>query len=121
MIYESDDDDDLPLSKIYISTGCLLVPVFIVVWYYYTKRAFRKFFLRFLKNEPENENTRVVMKTVATAGRAAAVWIFLEWKTRIITNSTSSIRSNNNNSKGKMHQDTQYIMITKYKLIVFFF
>jgi hypothetical protein len=57
MIYESDDDDDLPLSKIYISTGCLLVPVFIVVWYYYTKRAFRKFFLRFLKNEPENENT----------------------------------------------------------------
>lgn len=56
MIFDADADDDLPLSKVYISTGCLLVPVFIVVWYYYMKRTFRKFVFRFLKNEPENEN-----------------------------------------------------------------
>ena len=52
----SSNDPSSP-SKIYISTGCLLIPVFVVAWYYYTKRVFRKFVVGFLiKNEPDNES-----------------------------------------------------------------
>mmetsp|Transcript_27718 Transcript_27718/g.31034 ORF Transcript_27718/g.31034 Transcript_27718/m.31034 type:complete len:205 (+) Transcript_27718:72-686(+) len=48
-------DDDFPQKTTTIYIGCVLIPVFIVVWYYYTKRVCRKY-MRCLKNEPENTN-----------------------------------------------------------------
>mmetsp|Transcript_23172 Transcript_23172/g.51586 ORF Transcript_23172/g.51586 Transcript_23172/m.51586 type:complete len:253 (-) Transcript_23172:697-1455(-) len=42
--------------QIYVASGCVLFPVFVVVWYHYTKRHCRKFVVGFLKNEPENKS-----------------------------------------------------------------
>ena len=41
-------------SNIYVSAGCMLIPVFVIAWFYYTKRACRKMAVGLLKNRQEN-------------------------------------------------------------------
>ena len=42
-----------PPPIIYVSHGCLLIPVFLAAWWYYTKEACRSFVRGFLRNRPE--------------------------------------------------------------------
>mmetsp|Transcript_21194 Transcript_21194/g.58934 ORF Transcript_21194/g.58934 Transcript_21194/m.58934 type:complete len:230 (-) Transcript_21194:1052-1741(-) len=48
-----------PELKAYISTGCVILPAFIAVWYYYSKRACRRVVAGFLKNEPCSQSDNV--------------------------------------------------------------
>jgi hypothetical protein len=41
-------------AAIFVSKGCLLIPVFIAAWWYYTKYACRSFVRGFLRNRPEH-------------------------------------------------------------------
>ncbi|KAG7338873.1 hypothetical protein IV203_028838 [Nitzschia inconspicua] len=47
----SDDVGDAP--TIFVSQACLIIPVFIAAWWYYTKHACRNFVRGLLKNGPE--------------------------------------------------------------------
>jgi hypothetical protein len=47
---------DSPPPIIYLSHGCLLIPVFIAAWWYYTKQACRAFVRGLLRNAPEHHH-----------------------------------------------------------------
>jgi len=42
-----------------VSIGCVILPAFIVAWYYFSKRACRRVVVGFLKNEPCNESDNI--------------------------------------------------------------
>eukprot|EP00536_Pseudo-nitzschia_multiseries_P011626 jgi/Psemu1/29492/gm1.29492_g len=55
------EDNTSSQLKVYVSTGCVILPAFIAAWYYYSKKACRRVVVGFLKNEPctESDNTSV--------------------------------------------------------------
>jgi hypothetical protein len=48
------NDDSAVSDAIFVSQGCLLIPVFIAAWWYYTKYACRALVRGLLRNRPEN-------------------------------------------------------------------
>ena len=65
----------------HISSGCLLIPVFLAVWWYWTKKTFKRVIRGLLRSTPEPHQRHGVR---ATTGRAT-------------TTATTSSRRNNNN------------------------
>jgi hypothetical protein len=50
----TEDEDNGPI--IFVSQACLLIPVFVAAWWYYTKYACRAFVRGLLRNGPEQKN-----------------------------------------------------------------
>jgi hypothetical protein len=73
---------ELPPPSIYVSHGCLLIPVFFAAWLYYTKSCFRRV-RGFLRSSPEpKEDAEKFVDKFSRFGDACVQW-YVHWRTTI--------------------------------------